>query len=693
MSNPFDNSSLRTQSTDDEDLQSPRSGIYLPRSEEYSELSDQGISSDIGDDTPSPYLQDVSFETGKGDEIIVKIFNDPILYRQEGIWEDLFSTFEKWYESWMSEHINLEDDEEWVDYDILIETLLYYAELHYKKHLNVELPILYYYERYQNPLEFLPENLQKIIVLYIEKKLGKKLNASDRFKKSLSINRLDFTKPFYNIIIYEWIYFKDSPTGISGNGGKYEYTYHDDNPPPPLEYPGYKWFYFMWINPDDKNLIKAPEDKVFTPSSMTEYNLTNHNFGWTTKQIKTYYNATIVPYILQKYLPEINPNHSKYQSLIKRIYPIKRIMVYLIKHFLQNNNLESLLPPSFKVQELLNSIETRSEPLTHDELNHILFSLDKRYVTSRCIYLLLKLKTKQMEIKKSLQEKILRIRTRVEQQDLPGKYKYKWERMCAKLTKLDLEDLRELALVEGIAFVHMKSKRELCKELYEKLDRMVANLNTYSKQCQNDFSVLTSDNVPKTLQEMDQPDFIKSQYLFTYKHNGLVYCDDIRALYKYINETGKVYNRSLNEYEYMHPDTRSPLSQANVRAITREYNNLVQKIISLHDENDETTQLTPQQILSTTSTDFVSKLPYPKDVGLYINSDQDKFEEFISALGSIRILSQNEITNIQGDLISRKIELARLLLQKIEGNTIITSDGGAISQSAYDIREIYNETF
>lgn len=686
MSSPFDNSSLRTQS-DPPSPEYSRTGSYLPSS---NDLSDQDISLETNDKT---YLLDVSFDTSQGDEIIAQIFNDPNLYKQEGIWEDLFSTFEKWYESWVSEHINLEDDEEWLDYDILIEKLLNYAELHYKKHLNVELPILNYYERYRNPLEFIPKNLQEIIVLYVEKKLGKELNPSEHFKKLMNIvPKGDFLKQFYNIIINEWIYFKDSPTGISGNGGdRFNKGYGFDEFK--LEYPGYKWFYFMWIHPDDKNLIKASEDKVFTPSSMTEYNLTNHNFGWTTKQIKTYYNATIVPYILQKYLPEINPNHSKYQSLIKRIYPTKRIMVYLIKHFLQNNNLESLLPPSLKVQELLDVIETRSEPLTHDELNHILFSLDKRYVTSRCIYLLLKLKIKQMEIKKSLQEKILRIRTRVEEQDLPGKYKYKWERMCAKLTKLDLEDLRELALVEGITFVHMKSKRELCKELYEKLDRMVEELSSYSKQCQNDFSVLTSDNVPKTLQEIDQPDFIKSQYLFTYKHNGLVYCDDIRALYKYINETGKVYNRTLNEYEYMHPDTRSPLSQANVRAITREYNNLVQKIITLHDENDETTQLTPEQILSSTSTDFVSKLPYPKDVGLYINSDQDKFEEFISELISIGILSQNEITNIQGDLISRKIELARLLLQKIEGNTIMTSDGRAISESAYDIREIYNEIF
>lgn len=703
-----------------DNVQTPRSRSYLPRSQAYSNLSNYDTSNDdvqtpetpelsseeystlSNDDTSSEgeepyddtsdddvqlpssgYLTSVSFKTNEGSKIIAQIFDNPDLYKQEGIWEDLFKVFENWYKSSMSEDIN---------YTILIEQLLIYAELHYKRKINLEVPIQSYYSSWsKNPLEFMPENLKLKIVLYIETKLGKKLNPSESFKK-LNGNGFgsDFLNQFYNIIINEWIYFKDSPTGISGNGGnKFNegYGFNEFK----LEYPGYKWFYFMWIRPDDKNVIKAPEDKVFTPSTMEEYNLTNHNFGWSTKQIKTYYNTTIIPYLLKTYLPEINPNHPEYKMLINKIYPIKLIMVYLIKHFLQNNNLESLLPTSSKVKELLDVIE--SNKVTDDELNKMLFSLDKRYVTSRCIYLLLKLRMKQMEIKQSLREKILKIRTRVEKQVLPGKYKYKWERMCAKLTKLGLEDLRELALIEGITFVHMKSKRELCKELYEKLDEMVANLSSYSQKCQNDFSVLTSDNVPKNREDMDKPDFIKSQYLFTYKHNGLVYCDDIRALYKYINESGKVYNRSLNEYEYMHPDTRSPLSNANVRAITRAYDNLVEKVITLDDESDESKKLTPEQILSSTSTDFASKLPYPKDIGLYINSDQDKFGKFLSALRSERILSQNEINNIRGDLITKKIELVRSLLQKIERDTVMTSDGRPISEAAYDIREIYNEIF
>jgi hypothetical protein len=298
-----------------------------------------------------------------------------------------------------------------------------------------------------------------------------------------------------------------------------------------------------------------------------------------------------------------------------------------------------------------------------------------------------------LKIQKSLNKKLLKIKTRVENQGLSGKYKYKWERMCAKLTKLDLEDLRELALVEGIKFVHMKSKRELCKELYEKLDQMIADLSIYSGQCQNDVSVLTSDNVPKNLQDMDQPDFIKSQYLFTYKHNGFVYCDDIRALYKYINESGRVWNRQTEQYEYKHPDTSSPLSQANVRAIYRAYSQLEEKIITLDDTEEQVEQLTPKQILSSFASTFSSKLMTGvKSIQLFIDCEQNKFKEFLTTLRSEDILTQNELNNITGDLIKQKTDLVRILILKIDNDTVVTN-GVRFSGISTIITEIYNETF
>lgn len=620
----------------------------LRRSENYYDLSDNQNYRN-----PPENIRDSDLESNESptaspiinDIMIQHIFDNPGVYKRQETWVDLFE--------------NISDNNR----KPLFEKLLHYAELHYKKNLNVELPISHYYKNYRSPLYFIPASLRNDFVKYIEQKIG--------FK---------FDNNLFDIVIMEYIYFRDSPTA------KYQefYDFYNDKGEEVDESKtgGYKWYYFMWIRPGDPNLIVAPQSAVFTPQTMKTYNLTNPNFGWTNKQIKTYYNATIVPYILQKYLPTINPNQYRYQNLIDRFYPRKKIMVYIIKEFIKNNNSLQLK------EEYINSL------FKYIQAYKAIFQGSKPRNAYKKIYELLEnLKYRQVKIKESLNIKLLRIKKRVEEQSLPGKYKYKWERMCAKLTKLDLEELRELALIEGITFVHMKSKRELCKELYEKLDQIVADLSTYAQQCQNDFSVLTSDNVPKNLQDMDQRDFIKSQYLFTYKHNGLVYCDDIRALYKYINESGRVWNKTLKKYEYMHPDTRSALSESNVRAIERTYHNLDQKIITLNDESNVTPDMTPQQILSAFSTTFSSKLmTHAKNIQLYINSDQNTFKTFLINLKLDNVLSQNEINNIQGDLINQKLALVRHLTLKIDNDTVVTN-GVPFSGMSAIITEIYNETF
>ena len=613
----------------------------LRRSENYYDLSDNQNYRN-----PSGNIIDSDLESNESqspshinnDIMIRNIFNDHILYKNEQTWVELFENYS--------------------NRKVLFEKLLHYAEIHYKKNLNVELPISYYYEKYSSPLAFIPRSLENDFVKYMEEKIG-----------------FEFNKDLFHRVIMEYIYFRESPTGKFGDVDRVEDEVKINNNI-------YRWHYFMWICPDDPNLQQAPESTVFTPQTMTKYNLTN-NFGWSVKQIRTYYNATVLPYILQKYLPTINPNQGKYKNLILKFYPTKKIMVYIIKEFVKNNNSLQLnqdyINSSFQYIQAYKTITGSSRPTN---------------VYEKTYQLLENLKYIQVKIQESLNKKLLKIKTRVEEQSLPEKYKYKWERMCAKLTKLDLEELRELALIEDITFVHMKSKRELCKELYEKIDQMVADLSTYTQQCQNDFSVLTSDNVPKNLQDIDQPDFIKSQYLFTYKHNGLVYCDDIRALYKYINESGRVWNRTLKKYEYMHPDTRSALSESNVRAIERTYNNLLQKIITLHDnESDATPDMTPQQILSAFSTTFSSKLmTHAKNIQLYINSDQNAFQTFLTSLKLENILSQNEIDNIQYDLINQKLALARHLTLKIDNDTVVTN-GVPFSGMSAIVAEIYNETF
>ena len=65
---------------------------------------------------------------------------------------------------------------------------------------------------------------------------------------------------------------------------------------------------------------------------------------------------------------------------------------------------------------------------------------------------------------------------------------------------------------------------------------------------------------------------------------------------------------------------------------------------------------------------------------------------FLISLKLDNVLSQNEIDNIQGDLISQKLALVRHLTLKIDNDTVVTN-GVPFSGMSAIITEIYNETF
>jgi hypothetical protein len=319
--------------------------------------------------------------------------------------------------------------------------------------------------------------------------------------------------------------------------------------------------------------------------------------------------------------------------------------------------------------------------------------------------LIIELKATQVKVRSGLESKIEKIRERIEQKKLPKKYTYRWQRMCAKLTSLDIEELRELAQIEGIPYYNMKSKRELCQDFSEKLEEIIRqqrrqkiryikedpedpnnihnNLTNeekqhkqrypelYSKKCYNDESVLSSDDVSD----------IKNEFLFTYEHNGKIWCEDIRALYKYV----------IENKQRKHPYDRTPLSDKLVNLIKDTYKKLQKTMITLED-SEEVPQLSKSSILTSKATSFVSFLYHPNPVSLFLESKSIIFNEFLMYLEEEDIVSQREISNILNlkDLLDKKIALVDLLTLKIKNDTNII-DG--VSSMAVNITNVYNSVF
>jgi hypothetical protein len=309
----------------------------------------------------------------------------------------------------------------------------------------------------------------------------------------------------------------------------------------------------------------------------------------------------------------------------------------------------------------------------------------------------------------------MNIRTRIEKKQ-STEFKYKWQQMCAKLTKWDIEQLRELAVIENIPNYQIKSKRELCKEFEEILQRKIddhrrqmiryipdpekpsdakdTQLNElferhiqnnltpneqrhkqrypqqYSQKCQNNDSLLG-----------DSLTDIKPEFFFTYKHNNKIFCDDIRILYDQV----------IKRQEINNPYDRTPLSQEVIKSIEKTYNKLKDTMLSLKDEENE--QPVPlQSILTSKTTDLLALFFHHAPMENFIYSDEIAFTDFVMYLKIDSILSEREAQYIMDlpDLQSQKIGLVDLLTMKIRNDENVI-DG--FSSMASSITDIYNNVF
>ena len=508
--------------------------------------------------------------------------------------------------------------------------------------------------------------------------------------------------------LLEFLYFKQTPSFIVTNLLDTDpEDYHDVLT---LNGEKYKYTYFIWRREGDPNLIRAREDEIITRENFKKYSRFQ-TVGWSVKQLRTFFNINILPIILQKSNININVNLPNYKEIIDNVL-FKSKLNKLIDEYITTNTIAINTNNLSEIKEKINASLNNLKDLSPYSIT--------RYMDDNIFYFFIaQLMKQQAIVQKSLQEKIQNIQTKIENKTGTGS-KYKWQRMCAKLGNLEIEQLRELAVIENISNYQMKSKRELCKEFEEILQRKIneqrrqmiqyipepekprdtknkklnEQLNKlftrhiqnnltdsekkhkqrypkqYSQKCQNSDS-LTGDDLTD----------IKPEFFFTYKHNNKIFCEDIRILYDQIQ-------RGIDENPY----DRTPLSPELIETIKKTYKKLKATMLSLKDTQVEEEAIPLESVLTSKTADLLGLLFHHAPIENFLHCDQNIFREFVMYLEDEHILSNREAEHIISlrDLQAQKIGLVDLLTMKIRNDPNVV-DG--FSSMASNITDVYNRVF
>jgi hypothetical protein len=506
--------------------------------------------------------------------------------------------------------------------------------------------------------------------------------------------------------IKEFIYFKTSPTFYVEN--ELQFDPIDYNDVVTLNGDKYQYQYFIWRRLGDPNIRRADKNEIVTRENFKNYARFD-TVGWSVKQLRTFFTTNILPILLQKCNITINTNLPTYKQIINNI-SIKRSLNALIDEYIKTDTIFIDLD---KVEKIKIQINRLSDNLEDVSLYNITRNMGWHFGLYNFIAELLK---QQVIVKQSLEKKIINIRTNIE--NTKGiKTKYKWQKMCQKLTKWDIEQLRELAAIENIDNYTMKSKRELCKEFEEILQKKLAeqrrnriryipeieppkdtkdkqlneiferhiqnNLTPnekkhkqrypeqYSQKCQNNDSILGDDLTD-----------IKPEFFFTYKHNNKIFCDDIRTLYDQV----------IKRKDIKNPYDRTPLSPEVIKSIENTYKKLNDTMVSLKDDQVDDERIPLESILTSKTTDLLGLLFHHAPMENFLQSDKDIFREFVMHLEDEHILSNREAEYILGlpNLQAQKIGLVDLLTIKIRNDPNVV-DG--FSSMASNITDVYNSIF
>ena len=261
-----------------------------------------------------------------------------------------------------------------------------------------------------------------------------------------------------------------------------------------------------------------------------------------------------------------------------------------------------------------------------------------------------------------------------------NKLRYTWQKLCSskKLkNNLELEELQELAYMDKIPYYLFLSKRELCAELSKRFSSIIEGRNKVVSKCQNESTIIGED-----LKD------IPAEFFYSYEFNGKIWCDDIRGLHKHLEINGN-----------KHPSFNAQLSRGLVNNINKWYEYLEKTMLTMEDFDEDFQPVISQgSLLTMKLTTLMEKLNYPNSQTLYVNSTEQKFNEFVDLLVVEEILNNSEKRQLEGftDLSRKKLLLVEILTLKIQNDPqqiIVPGQRNPLSAIAINLSNIYNDVY
>ncbi len=262
-----------------------------------------------------------------------------------------------------------------------------------------------------------------------------------------------------------------------------------------------------------------------------------------------------------------------------------------------------------------------------------------------------------------------------------------WQVRCDVNRRVSHEVLRRWATEYGIPShdpdtQRPKTKRALCAELAQLYDaQRDAQMDTHRAvhpTCHNPTGILGDDVAD-----------IPPEFFYHHTHDdGLVYCDDIRSLYRHANSSDSPQN----------PYNRQPYSPELVEDINASYDRLDRRAVHLadFDEDDNVVALPFEARFSRKLADLMSRLFHPVGPERLREASEEEWEEFLVALWDEGVLSNSQLDQVdaQPDLDQQKFFLVELLVIKIDNDPHhLDAPHGRLSEIAVSVTEVCNQIF
>lgn len=173
--------------------------------------------------------------------------------------------------------------------------------------------------------------------------------------------------------------------------------------------------------------------------------------------------------------------------------------------------------------------------------------------------------------------------------------RFKWQDLCSKVeSRFNLDELRALAVTENIPNFLTKTKVELCGDFALKYTQM------YDEQMKLVNSDKCNNKEFGTILGTELKD-IPTEFFFTFRDNGQIYCTDIRDL-----------NTQFSKDDFKNPWTRSNLPDLVVTSAKDMYSKLKKTVNNFLDKDEpEIPILSKSSQLSTKISAVLSALRYP----------------------------------------------------------------------------------